>query len=166
MSIPSPADLARRPGPKPAPTPSVPHAKTAPQQTSETRPRAADAIAPGRLKSSEHFRKHYLFGLRFSTMPAHARLVGHDLLWRASHATGRIPPKLQPSIEAVSLATGLTTMQVGVALQILRTRGWLYDRPVTHGPRTGSTAFELTIPAFALERVRAHLKRKPSDLSG
>ncbi|MBL3669094.1 hypothetical protein JL475_24485 [Streptomyces sp. M2CJ-2] len=167
--IPTPGDLARRPAPKPgppartAPAPSAPHAKAAPEQTAESRPRAADAIAPGKLKSDEHFRKHYLFGLRFSGMHPHARLVGHDLMWRAVHATGRVSPKLQPSVEAISMATGLTTAQVDVALQVLRTRGWLYDRLVTEGPRSGGTAFELAIPAWALEKVRAHLKRKPSD---
>jgi len=96
-------------------------------------------------------------------MHPHARLVGHDLMWRAVHATGRISPKLQPTIEAVSLATGLTTAQVGVALQVLRTRGWLYDRPVQEGPRRGTTSFELAIPSWALEQIRAHLRRKPSD---
>ncbi|MFF9215578.1 hypothetical protein [Streptomyces viridosporus] len=163
--IPTPADIARRtsarPGPMPAPTTA--HAQAAPEQQTETRPRAADAIRPGVLQAGERIRRYYVHGMRHGGLPAHARLVGHDLLWRAGDSTGRIPPKLQPTLEDISSATGLTTRQVEVALQVLRTRGWLYDRLVTVGPRTGTTAYELAIPAFALERIRARLRRKPSE---
>ncbi|MEU0459753.1 hypothetical protein ABZ322_44150 [Streptomyces sp. NPDC006129] len=129
-----------------------------------TRPRltAEEAIAPGRLKTEEHFRKFFLFGLRRSSMPAHARLVGHDLMWRASHATGRISPNLNPSTEVLAYATGLTEGQVDVALSVLHTRGWLYYRVLKDGPRAGQSVPHLTIPAAALEDIRAWLSQKPS----
>jgi len=149
--IPTPADLAHRPPLAPARPPAVP-VPTAPAL--EAACAAADAIAPGKLTDREHFRKTYLLGLRASRMPAHARLVGHDLMWRASHATGRISPNLQPSTDAIAYATGLTTGQVDVALQILHTRGWLHYRVLQSGPRTGQTAMALTIPALALQEIR------------
>jgi hypothetical protein len=95
-------------------------------------------------------------------MPAHARLVGHDLVWRASHATGRISPNLNPSSEILANATGLTTGQVDVALQVLHTRGWLQYRVLQTGPRAGQSVPRLTIPAAALDDIRAWLSQKPT----
>ncbi len=168
--IPTPGDLARRPAPKltaPA-THRTPQQPVAPAAADKprlpTRPRltAEDAIAPGQLKTEEHFRKFFLFGLRRSGMPPHARLVGHDLVWRASHATGRISPNLNPSSAVLALATGLTTGQVEVALQVLHTRGWLQYRVLQSGPREGQSVPRLTIPAAALEDIRAWLSQKPT----
>jgi hypothetical protein len=168
--IPTPGDIARRP----APTPTAPavqrttHRPPAPTAGAEpklpTRPRltAEEAIAPGQLKTEEHFRKFFLFGIRRSGLPPHARLVGHDLVWRASHATGRISPNLNPSSEVLANATGLTTGQVDVALQVLHTRGWLGYRVLQTGPRAGQSVFRLTIPAAALEDIRAWLSQKPT----
>jgi hypothetical protein len=158
---PTPADLARRPAPKPTPAPPRPVAATVPAGPQALSPvTVADAIAPGKLTKREHFRKYYLFGLRASRMPAHARLVGHDLMWRASHTTGQIAPSLQPTIEALALSTGLTTGQVHVALQILHTRSWLNYRFLQAGPRTGQQAWTLTIPAVDLEQIRAQSRRR------
>ena len=159
--IPTPGDLARRAAPKPAP----PRRETGPQPSATTRPplSAEDAIAPGALTTKEHFRKYFLFGLRGSRMHPHARLVGHDLMWRASHATGRISPNLQPTAETLAQATGLTTGQVDVALQVLHTRGWLHYRRLQEGPRAGQDAMVLAIPAAALEQIRAKDKRRELD---
>ncbi|MFI1723884.1 hypothetical protein [Streptomyces sp. NPDC020489] len=138
---PTPADLARRTAPVAAPA-------------APTAPRAEDALAPGKLAKKEHFRKFFLFGLRRSRMHAHARLVGHDLMWRANHATGQVSPTMHVSSDELALATGLTAGQVDVALQVLHTRGWLHYRRIAEGPRTGQRAMVLTIPAGALEQIR------------
>ncbi|MET9815286.1 hypothetical protein [Streptomyces sp. NPDC006355] len=169
--IPTPGDLAAlRPAPKPtapavqrtAHRPAAPTAEAKPKLPARPRLSAEEAIAPGQLKTEEHFRKFFLFGLRRSGMPAHARLVGHDLVWRASHATGRISPNLNPSSEVLAHATGLTTGQVDVALQVLHTRGWLHHRVLQTGPRAGQSVPRLTIPAAALEDIRAWLSQKPA----
>lgn len=148
--FPTPGDLARRTPPAASATPAAPPAPAA--------PRAEDALAPGKLNRKEHFRKFYLFGLRRSRMHAHARLVGHDLVWRAHHATGQVSPNMQVSSDELALATGLTPGQVDVALQVLHTRGWLNYRVIADGPRAGQRAMVLTIPAAVLEQVR---NRKP-----
>ncbi|WP_328439324.1 hypothetical protein OHA71_23590 [Streptomyces sp. NBC_00444] len=170
--IPTPGDIAAR-GQAPKPTP--PRARTAPgrpaAESGERKPyepqklTAEQAIAPGKLTKKEHFRKYFLFGLRGSRMPPHARLVGHDLMWRASHATGQMSPNLQPTVEALAHATGLTTGQVDVALQVLHTRGWLHYRRLQEGARAGQKAMVLAIPAAALEQIRAQDKRPRGDLS-
>ncbi|MDT6983704.1 hypothetical protein ACFSUJ_12020 [Streptomyces lusitanus] len=161
-SIPSPADLARRPAPKPPtrPTPAPAAQKTDARPPLPQRPKppltAAEAIAPGKLTKREHFRKTFLFGLRVSRMTPHARLVGHDLLWRASHATGRLSTDLQPTTESLAKATGLTVAQVQVALSTLRSRGWLKYHAVEQGRRrAGTPVITLTIPAAVLEHIRA-----------
>lgn len=177
--VPTPGDLARRRPPKPT-APTVPAAAPARPEPAVQHDRPTDtppaapparvrltpeqAIAPGELAKKEHFRKYFLFGMRASGMHPHARLVGHDLMWRASHATGRLSPNLQPSTEVLALATGLTTGQVRVALQVLRTRGWLYYRPLQSGPRTGRQVMHLAIPAGELARIRARDRRHPDRL--
>ncbi|MEU3507908.1 hypothetical protein ABZ733_08250 [Streptomyces longwoodensis] len=168
--VPSPADLARRPGPKPAaPTPRAKQAapatspRTAAAPPAASRPSAADAVAPGRLTRGEPFRKYYLYGMRIGRLPAHARLVGHDLMWRADYTTGHIAPNRHPKTETLAEATGLTTGQVEVALQVLRTRGWLTDRRVTEGPRAGRSVYALVVPALALEQIRTHLRGRPHN---
>lgn len=155
--IPTPGDLAHRRPPAPRPVQPAPAPQAAEEQAPPAKPWAntEDAIAPGKLTKKEHFRKYFLFGLRYSRMPAHARLVGHDLMWRASHATGQISPSLQPTREQLALATGLTTGQVDVALQVLSSRGWLHSRRLKEGPRAGQPAYRLAIPAVTLEQVRA-----------
>ncbi|MFF3928614.1 hypothetical protein [Streptomyces hirsutus] len=159
--IPTPGDLARRQPPKlstPARPAPVPKPSAAPAPV-----RAADAIAPGVLKNKEHFRKYFMYGMRASRMHAHARLVGHDLVWRTNHATGRISPNRQPSLEVLALATGLNTGQVGVALQILHTRGWFRYHVLQEGPRKGQTVIALTIPAAALENIRTLLSSNADE---
>ncbi|WP_073946489.1 hypothetical protein [Streptomyces kebangsaanensis] len=168
--IPTPGDLARRP-PATAPTPPVSAPKSAaapdfPEPGQPYQPRKfspEDALKPGNLTKREHFRKHFLFGMRTSHMHPHARLVGHDLMWRASHATGRISPSLQPSTEQLAQAAGLTAAQVDVALQVLHTRGWLQHRRLQEGPRAGQTAYSLAIPAAALEGIRAWIAENPRE---
>ncbi|MYS44076.1 hypothetical protein GTY23_23155 [Streptomyces sp. SID5998] len=156
--IPTPGDLALRQPPKPTNRPATP---ATPDPAVAATNAALDALIPGKLTREEHFRKTYLLGLRASRMPAHARLVGHDLMWRASHATGRISPTLQPTTEVIALATGLTVGQVDVALQILHSRGWLHYRRLQEGPRAGRNAMALTIPALALEDIRAQRAKSP-----
>ncbi|MFE7236127.1 hypothetical protein ACFVAF_37045 [Streptomyces sp. NPDC057596] len=180
LRIPTPGDLARLQGPRPtatAPKHSAP--ATASKAAAATGPRslepgqpyqprqlsAEEAIKPGNLHKREHFRKFFLFGMRISSMPAHARLVGHDLMWRASHATGRISVNLQPSSETLALATGLTPGQVDVALQVLHTRGWLQYRRLKEGPRAGQSVYSLVIPAGALEGIRAWIAAHPRELA-
>ncbi|MEV5368956.1 hypothetical protein ACF09G_12925 [Streptomyces albogriseolus] len=161
MSIPSPADLARRPAPKPSTRPTPAAAAAAPKADSRpplpVRPKlsAEEAIAPGKLTNKEHFRKTYLFGMRVSRMHPHARLVGHDLMWRASHATGRIAVNQQPSVETLAASTGLATSQVDVALNTLRSRGWLQYRVLQEGKRAGTQVMSLAIPAAVLEHIRS-----------
>ncbi|MFB7597217.1 hypothetical protein [Streptomyces sp. NPDC056160] len=167
--IPTPGDLAHR---QPlAPTPVAARAVRAqpdprPSAPAAPRPRsltAEEAIAPGKLTKAEHFRKYYLIGLRHSGMPAHARLVGHDLMWRASHATGRLSPSLQPTTEMLAAATGLAPAQIDVALATLHSRGWLRLRRLQEGPRAGRTAYDLAIPAAALQEIRSHPRGRVSD---
>lgn len=174
--IPSPGDLARRPAPRPPTQPAArpepepqpqPDVRRQEQPTHHTakpeleqpyEPRQltpAEAIAPGQLTKEEHFRKYFLFGMRRSRMHPSTRLVGLDLLWRASHATGRMSANLHPSSEHLAQATGLTVGQVEVALNTLHTRGWLRYRRVQEGPRVGQQVFDLVIPAAALEDIRA-----------
>lgn len=161
----SPASMPHR-APKPGPPRVAPSVQGMDVPASEPRPvRIEDAIAPGRLTKAEHFRKFYLFGLRGSGMPPHARLVGHDLMWRASHATGRISPSMFPSLEQLAHATGLTAGQVDVAVAVLASRGWITSRRLQEGPRAGRPAFTLTIPAAALQRIRDHEGRHRSEFS-
>ncbi|MEV5163888.1 hypothetical protein AB0K66_04570 [Streptomyces werraensis] len=166
MSIPSPADLARRPAPKPSARPASTAASKADSRPPlPVRPKlsAEEAIAPGKLTNKEHFRKTYLFGMRVSRMHPNARLVGHDLMWRASHATGRIAANQQPSVETLALSTGLTTGQVDVALNTLHTRGWLQYRVLQEGKRAGTRAMSLSIPAAVLEHIRSLHSEKAPD---
>lgn len=151
--IPTPGDLAARKAAsqQAQPTPQAPK----PVQPYERRKlSAAESLAPGKLTKREHFRKLYRVGMTLSRMHPHARLVGHDLMWRASHATGEVSANYRPSIEQLAAATGLTSMQVDVAFAVLRSRGWLYARPIPEGPRAGQTALHLAIPAGALEDIR------------
>ncbi|MFJ1650054.1 hypothetical protein ACIOC2_01300 [Streptomyces sp. NPDC088337] len=166
-TVPTPADLAPRP---PATAPKrEPKGKARPRTAKQGQPyqprtlSPEEAIRPGKLTAQEHFRKVFLYGLRTSGMPPHARLVGHDLLSRANHATGRISARRQPSSERLAFATGLTAAQVDVALQVLLTRGWLQPHRVTEGPRTGQTVHCLAVPAAALERVRAWISTHPLE---
>ncbi|MFF7901215.1 hypothetical protein ACFZCV_20820 [Streptomyces sp. NPDC007920] len=168
---PTPADLAGRQGPRPPAT--APKAEPRdqagphfPNQGQPYQPRKLspeDAIRPGKLTKREHFRKYFLFGMRTTNLHPHARLVGHDLMWRASHATGQISPTLQPSREQVALATGLTAAQVDVALQVLHTRGWIQYRRLQEGPRAGQSVYSLAIPAGALEGIRAWIAKHPRE---
>ncbi|MGA4896709.1 hypothetical protein ACPCAJ_01920 [Streptomyces griseoincarnatus] len=172
MSIPSPADLASRPA-LTLPTRPARPARPAPTATTDSRPplpprpkpalTAEEGIAPGKLTKKEHFRRTFLFGLRASRMHAHARLVGHDLMWRAAHATGRVAPNQQPSLETLAAATGLSTGQVGVALATLHSRGWLQYRVLREGPRAGVRVMSLAIPAAVLEHIRASRTEQAPD---
>lgn len=154
---PSPADLARRPAPaKPAPSDERKKRQTRAEEPRQRRPyvrrtlTAEETIAPGRLGKAEHFRPYFAHGLSLSRMPAHARLVGHALLWRAHHATGKVPADEMPATEAIADATGLAPSQVLVALEVLHTRGWLIKHPL----RSGATVIDLVIPAGLLEDIR------------
>ncbi|MGW3410292.1 hypothetical protein [Streptomyces sp. NPDC000888] len=181
MNPPSPADLARRAAPrlpaqptaKPAPKPEArkqeqPARRTAPTPPSEQPyvPRkltVAEAIAPGKLTKQEHFRKYFLFGMRRSRMDPSTRLVGLDLLWRASHATGQMSASLQPTPEHLAQATGLTVGQVEVAIANLHSHGWIRYRRLQEGPRVGQEIFDLVIPAAALEDIRAVGRKHASN---
>lgn len=164
--IPTPGDLAHRhtPAAQPArqartrkaePRPPLPRRRPYVRQTLTVE----QAIAPGGLKPWEHFRPFYRFGMTISRMPAHARLVGHDLLWRANHRTGRIDVADQPPAQIIAEATGLTVPQVLVAVQVLHSRGWLVVRHL----RSGAEAFDLVIPAGFLEEVRVLRSLRPSN---
>ena len=92
-------------------------------------------------------------------MPAHARLVGHDLLWRAHHRTGRIDVAEQPPAQIIAATTGLTIPQVLVAIQVLHSRGWLVCRQL----RSGAETFDLVIPAGFLEDIRFQRSLHPAN---
>jgi hypothetical protein len=161
-TIPSPADLARRAAqPKPGPRPAPP-AAAAPQLG--PLPAAEEAFAPGVLDAGagERFKPTYHWGLILSGMRPESRLLAYTLLWYAHHRTGRIAPHLKPSREQLATATGLSTAQVGVQLEILRSRGWLRLSPVTEGPRRGQDRYDLTIPSLYLERIRAERAERRS----
>lgn len=170
-TVPTPGDLARRPRPtstSPVPAPRATASPTPPPARPHERRQlsAEEAIAPGKLKGKEQFRRFFLLGLRRSRMHPHSRLVGHDLMWRASHATGRILPAAQPTVEQLAGATGLTTGQVEVALANLHSRGWLYPRRRQEGGRAGRPAYTLTIPAGVLEEIRALRRDNPAPHTG
>lgn len=167
---PSPASMPRRQTPKPARpvamgAPGPAPGTAAPAPAAPRMLTVEESIAPGKLTKREHFRKYFLFGLRNSRMPAHARLVGHDLMWRASHATGQVSPNMQPTSEHLAIATGLTVGQVDVAVQVLHTRGWLHYRRLKDGPRAGQNAMVLAIPAGALEQIRARASTHHHEIS-
>ncbi|QJT01767.1 hypothetical protein G9272_16815 [Streptomyces asoensis] len=158
---PSPADLARRHAPQTAQAaPTAKPARRAKARPADPLPRrrtayvarvltVEESIAPGQLERHEHFRPFYRLGLTVSGMPAPARLVGHDLLWRAHHRTGRIDVADQPPAQALADTTGLSVPQVLVAVQVLHTRGWLVVKQLRRGE-----AFDLVIPGAVLETVR------------
>jgi len=147
----SPLDMARRkPQPPAAPKPSRGAAPEA-----EPRPAsAADAIRPGKLRKSERMRSMYEQGMRISRMLPEARLVGLTLLGYANFQTGQIHARWRPTAEQLSYATGLTVGQVLVQVQVLTSRGWLTEHTLTRGPRAGSVALQLFIPAAVLEQIR------------
>jgi hypothetical protein len=150
VSIPSPADLARRIAqPKPGARPAPP---TAPQPG--RLPSVEAAIAPGALVDGERFKPTYHWGILISGMRPESRALAFALLWYAHHRTGRVAPTRKPSHEQLAADTGLSTDQVGVQLEVLRSRGWLRLRPVPDGPRRGQDRYELTIPSLYLERIR------------
>ncbi|WP_320784145.1 hypothetical protein [Streptomyces sp. CRN 30] len=161
---PSPGDLARRRPPKP--TPPRPAAAThRPSTAPATTPvpvAAVDAVSPGKLVRREQFKKFFLYGLRISRMHPHSRLVGHDLLWRATNA-GAIAPSRQPSVEMLADHTGLDARQIDVALANLRSRGWLVSRRITEGPRAGRDGWGLAVPAVVLAELRSRRSSDPMD---
>ncbi|MBZ6258812.1 hypothetical protein KVH22_25185 [Streptomyces olivaceus] len=176
-SFPTPGDVARRVDPATAFAATAAAAASARAARAGTRAErraaraavpytpvalsAAEGLAPGKLTRDEHFRKYYVFGVRRSRMPSSARLLAHDLVWRAGHHNGRISPNARPAPEHLAEATGLTVAQVDVALNTLTTRGWLTHRRLTDGPRAGSNQWVLAIPAAALEDIRAFLSTRP-----
>lgn len=182
--IPTPGDLARSQNarnatPAPAPVADPEHTRTPDTVLEETagtpataageeaapprplyEPRtltAKEAIAPGVLADTEVFRRTFRYALTTSTLPAHARLVAYDLLFRANFMSGRIGAQHQPDTERLAEATGLSEGQASVALQVLHTRGWLAYRPATTRPDGTNTRrlYDLVIPALDLERARA-----------
>ena len=179
--IPTPGDLARtQNAPNAVPTPvaepeharasepvleetaGTPAASTAeaPPQQPLYEPRtltAEEAIAPGVLADTEHFRRTFRYALTCSGLPPHARLVAYDLLFRARHDSGRIGSSHQPDTGHLARATGLSELQASVALRTLHSRGWIAYRPATTGPDGGARRrlYDLVIPALALERARA-----------
>lgn len=171
---PTPLDLARKartpaPAPGPAPATAAKPARGRPKQAeSQPRPRkpyvrrkltAEEAIAPGQLTKGEHFRPSFALALTISRLPAHARLVGHGLLWRAHYSTGKVPADQLPGPEVIADATGLTPGQVLVAIEVLHTRGWL----IKHQLRSGATVIDLVIPAGVLEEVRVLRSQRPAN---
>ncbi|MFF9285444.1 hypothetical protein [Streptomyces griseosporeus] len=158
--IPTPGDLARRTTtpaahPKPAPAPK-PAARTAiaeapaPPASQDT----ADLIAPGRLQQGEVMWQMVQQGMRVSRMRPEARLVALTLLGYAHPRTGLLD-KYWPSCEQIAYASGLTTGQVLVQLEVLAQRGWLVQRSFSQGPRQGQTVHRLVIPSWVLEHVRS-----------
>lgn len=159
--IPTPADVARRRTPPPS-TPKPARrtkAKAAlPKRRVPYVPReltTEEWIGPGRLENWEHFRPFYRHGMTVSGMTAPARLVGHDLLWRANHRNGRIAVEDQPTADVIAESTGLSIPQILVAVQVLASRGWLIVRRLADGRE----AFDLVIPAGVLEGIRVQRDR-------
>lgn len=163
---PSPADLARRPAPgpsldrkasaepRPAPRPEQrPKSEPGPYEPRILTP--AEAIAPGKLTRAERLRPLYQQGLRLSRMEPNARLTALTLLGYANFQTGLIHERWRPTTDQLSYATGITTGQVLVQLEVLTQRGWLYTRPLKDGPRAGEDALQLSVPAGVLEQLRA-----------
>lgn len=155
----SPLDMARRkPRPPAAPVkPKPAAAPPAPAAQPEPEPRpvsAADAIRPGKLRKSERLRSFFEQGIRISRMHPEARLVALSLLGYANFQTGQIHARWRPTPEELSYATGLSTGQVHVQLQVLTTRGWLTEHTLTRGPRAGTRAWQLCVPAAVLQQIR------------
>jgi hypothetical protein len=170
--IPTPGDLARsKNAPNAAPAPAAAaepeHARATEPVAEETAPQrplyeprtltAEEAVAPGVLADTEYFRRTFRYAVTCSGLPPHARLVAYDLLFRANHKSGRIGSAHQPDIEQLAKATGLSEGQAGVALQILRTRGWIAYRPISTDAdgKVLRRLYDLVIPALALEQARA-----------
>lgn len=161
--IPTPGDLARRHHPTPATVEAAPSPPTPTADSEGERPparplyepralTAEEAISPGILADTEYFSSVFRWCLTHSSLPAHARLVAHDLLHRANHKNGRLGHHNQPQIRHLALATGLTEMQAGVALNVLMTRGWIAYRPEL--PEDKRRLYDLVVPALELERAR------------
>jgi hypothetical protein len=116
---------------------------------------AADAIAPGKLTRSERLRPLYQQGIRSSRMLPEARLVGLTLLGYANFQTGLVHEKWRPTTDELAYATGLTSAQVLVQLEVLTQRGWMYIRTLKEGARAGTNVLQLCLPAAVLEDLRA-----------
>jgi hypothetical protein len=153
-TIPSPADLARRPAPRPAALTAPPRPKPPAVERPPVQLNPAQAIAPGQLEAGERFKATYTRGLTLSGLLPESRLMGHTLLWYAHHRTGRIAPASRPSFDQLADDTGFSPARVGVQIQILRERGWLCLTSIAEGPRRGRPRYDLTIPALVLERIR------------
>ncbi|MDX5571011.1 hypothetical protein PYK79_57655, partial [Streptomyces sp. ID05-04B] len=136
------------PAPKPKPKPAA-----APQ--AQRRPSGvADAIRPGKLRKSERLRSMFEHGMRISRMHPETRLVGLTLLGYANFQTGQIHARWRPTVEDLADATGLTAGRVLVQVEILTSRGWLTEHVLARGPRAGSRALLLCVPALVLEQLR------------
>jgi hypothetical protein len=159
---PSPADLARRPAPAPLTArPTAPQEARMQAQAKVLRPlTAADCIAPGKLNRSERLRPLYTQALRTSRLLPEARLVAHTLLGYANFATGLIHQQWRPTTEELAYATGLSTGQVLVQLEVLTQRGWMYTRALKEGRNAGTEVLQLCVPAAVLLDLRA---RKPKS---
>jgi hypothetical protein len=150
---PSPADLARRPAPTMQTSPDSRRPLT-----------AAECIAPGKLLRSERLRPVYTQALRTSRLLPEARLVAHTLLGYANFATGLIHQQWRPTTDELAYATGLSSGQVLVQLEVLTQRGWMYSRLLKEGRNAGSEVLQLCVPAAVLEDLRARKpKRQPAS---
>jgi protein-disulfide isomerase-like protein with CxxC motif len=107
-------------------------------------------------------RQMYQRGIRASRMLPEARLVALTLLQYAHYRTG-LCTKREPSLEELAYATGLTTGQARVQLEVLTSRGWLTQRKVTTGPRIGRLTYQLCIPQLVLERLRNRTDAAPTS---
>lgn len=96
-------------------------------------------------------------GILRSGLPPHFRLVALALAARADHATGQIPADQQPYLGGLVLDTRLTDGQVVVALNALRSRGWVQvvrtGRP--HGHRYTHCHLRLRILTALLPSLTA-----------
>lgn len=157
---PTPLDLARR-----TPAASAAPAGTEPVASVPYEPRqltAEEAIKPGKLTNKERFRPLFQQGMRLSRMHPEARLVALTLLGCANFRSGAVHTRWRPTTEQLADATGLSTARVLVQLEVLTSRGWLYERTLTKGPRVGATALQLAVPAGLLEELRAHAHEMPA----
>ncbi|WP_326780403.1 helix-turn-helix domain-containing protein [Streptomyces longwoodensis] len=152
---PTPLDLARR---TPAPTPTE-QPRRAPYEPRTLT--AEEALQPGRLSHKERLRQMLQHGMRISRMQPEARLVALTLLGYANFQTGRVHPRWQPTVEQLAEATGLSTGQVLVQLEVLTSRGWLQEHVLNQGPRAGTPVPQLCIPAWVLEQLRARAHQIP-----
>ncbi|TLQ45788.1 hypothetical protein [Streptomyces marianii] len=113
---------------------------------------AFDPLRPARRDElTQPFRPLYERAMTQSGLHPHTRLVGLALATYADWDTGNIPAASQPRLAGLTNASGLHQPQVVVALNTLRSRGWIKQDGAVKWERSN---VQLVIPRALLKRLQ------------